>query len=349
MHRRMTTSAVRKRIGIAVPAAAAIALIAAGCSQPAEEGGGNEGEEQEALSNFTIVTGGTAGLYYPIGSAISQIIESELDADGSVESTGASVENIRLIAAGDADLAITQGDAADQAYQGVAEFDESIQTHTLVVLYPNVYHTVTLASVQDSLGLDCFADLEGSRYSVGDVGSGNEATTNQVFESLGLDPASDISRSQLGYAETTDGLRSGAIDAGSWVVGQGHGGISELAATDDIALVPMCDDEIASIIEGTGGYTEHTIPGGTYPGVDDDVNTIATWNALVAPPELNEEQAYELTKAIMENPDVIIEQYAAAEEYLDAEGVLNAPTPLHPGAIRYYEEEGVEIPDELRP
>lgn len=338
MHRRM--------IRPLIPAAA-VALVVAGCSQPADSGGG---EELDRVSSLTIVTGGTAGLYYPIGGAIRQIVGSELDGtSASVEATGASVENIRLIGGGDAELAITQGDAADQAYQARAEFESGeIRTNTLVVLYPNVYHTVTLASIKDNLDLNCFADLEGRRYSVGDVGSGNEATTNQVFETLGLDPASDIQRRQLGYAETTNALTSGGLDAGAWVVGQGHGGISELAATDAIALVPMCADEIEAVTSGLGGYTAHTIPGGTYPGVDEDVETIAVWNALVAPEELNEDQAYELTKAIMENTPVITGVYAPAEEYLVADTILNAPVPIHPGAVRYYEEIGVEIPDELK-
>lgn len=337
----------RRAAATTVPFAAA-ALVLAGCSQPG--GGGGEADDLGRFSSVTIVTGGTSGLYYPIGGVISQIIDADVpDTSGSVESTGASVENIRLIGNGDAELAITQGDAADQAYNGIAEFEGGeVQTNALVVLYPNVFHTVTLASIKDRLGLDCFSDVAGHRYSVGDVGSGNEATTNQVFASLGMDVASDIERRQLGYSETSNGLTSGGIDAGSWVVGQGHGGISELAATDTIALVPMCEQEVEQILEGYGGYTEHTIPGGTYPGVEDDVTTIATWNALVAPAGMDEEQAYEITKAIFENVDQLVSAYAPAEEYVVPESVENSPVPLHPGAVRYYEEVGVEIPDELK-
>lgn len=326
---------------------AGLGLVLAGCSQP---GASSDGDEQDRASAVTIVTGGTAGVYYPLGGALRGIIGDHVEGtSASVEATGASVENIRLLGSGSADLAITQGDAADQAYNGMADFEDgAIATRTIAVLYPNVYHTVTLASIRDNLGLECFSDLEGHRYSVGDVGSGNEATTNQVFESLGLDVSSDIDRRQLGYAETSNALTSGGLDAGSWVVGQGHGGISELAATADIALIPMCDDEVAAVTDGYGGYTEHVIPGGTYPGVDEDVTTIAVWNALVVPEDFNEEQAYDLTKAIFENVDVMVGVYAPAEEYLVPEGAVNAPVPLHPGAVRYYEEVGIDLPDDVQ-
>lgn len=332
---------------IAIPGAA-LTLVAAGCSQPGDDAGG--GEEEARAASVSIVTGGTSGVYYPIGGALRQIIGEHLEGTtASVEATGASVENIRLLGSGSAQLAITQGDAADQAYNGMADFDGGeVRTNTIAVLYPNVYHTVTTAQIQSSLGLECFRDVQGHRYSVGDVGSGNEATTNQVFESLGLSVTDDIDRRQLGYAETANALTSGALDAGSWVVGQGHGGLSELAATADLALVPMCEDEVAEITEGYGGYTEHVIPGGTYPGVDEDVTTIAVWNALVVPETFNEEQAYELTRAIFENTEVIVGVYAPSETYLVPDNALNAPVPLHPGAVRYYEEAGVDVPDDLR-
>lgn len=336
------------RLKTAAALTAGLGLVLASCSQPGA--GPGTDEEDERAASLTIVTGGTAGVYYPIGGALRGVIAEHVEGtNASVESTGASVENIRLIGSGSADLAITQGDAADQAYNGQADFEDGeVRTNAIAVLYPNVFHTVTLASIRDDLGLECFSDVEGRRYSVGDIGSGNEATTNQVFESLGLDVTSDIDRRQLGYAETSNALTSGGLDAGSWVVGQGHGGISELAATADIALVPMCDDEVGSITEGYGGYTAHTIPGGTYPGVDEDTQTIAVWNALVVPETFNEEQAYELTRAIFENTDAIVGVYAPAEEYLTPDNALNAPVPLHPGAVRYYEESGVEIPDDLQ-
>ncbi len=338
----------RTLVPLALVGAAALAL--AGCSQPGADGGDAADGELDRLPAVTIVTGGTAGLFYPIGGALRQIVSDEVEGTtASVESTGASVENIQLIGSGQAELAIAQGDAANQALNGLADFEgREVRTSTLAVLYPNVYHTVSLAATQSKLGLECFKDVAGTRFSVGDIGSGNEATANQVFESLGMDPETDIDRRQLGYAETSTGLTSGGVDAGTWVVGQGHAGITELATTDDVVLIPMCDDERKKILDGYGGYVDHVIPAGTYPGVDVDTPTIATWNALVAPENFNEEQAYDITKAVFENVDVIEGVYAPAVEFIVPENIENAPVPVHPGALKYYDEVGIDVPAELR-
>lgn len=332
-----------------VAAAAATMLLASACSQPADSGGGDSEEEQDWQSSVSVVTGGTAGVFYSLGGTMSGVLEDNVDdLSVSVESTGASVENLRLIDSGSADLAISQGDSAGQAYEGIVDFEEGeVNVNTLAVLYPNVYHTVTLEGIQSNLGLECISDLEGTRFSVGDIGSGNETSTNQMFESLGMDVEEDINRSQLGYAETADALSSGGLDAGSWMVGEGHAGINELAATEDIAIVPVCDDELEAILDGPGGYTEHVIEGGTYPGVDEDIQTFAVWNVLVVPADFNHEQAYEITAAMYDNVDRLSGAYEQLNEYLTHENILNSPTPIHPGAVEYFEENGVDIPDEL--
>lgn len=333
---------------VAIPASV---LMLAACSQPAEQaaedielGGG------EVQNNLSIVTGGTTGVYYPIGGALRGIIGDNLEGQSaSVEATGASVENIRLLGSGESHLAIVQGDAADQGFTGTGDFEgDPVETYSLAVLYPNVFHAVTLQSIAEREGFECFSDVIGTRYSVGDIGSGNEATTNQVFDSLEIGP-SEVEIQQLGYAETANALTNNQLDAGSWVVGEGHSGITELGTTEDIALIEMCDDERDMIVSGYGGYTEHVVPGGTYPGIEDDVSTIAVWNALVVPGTFNEDQAYEITKAMFEHIDQVIGVYAPGEEYLVPETIENSPVPVHPGAIRFYEEQGVDIPAELRP
>ncbi|MBR8740940.1 TAXI family TRAP transporter solute-binding subunit [Nocardiopsis sp. MG754419] len=330
---------------------ASVLMLAACGAQPAEQAGEDTELGGGAVqSNLSIVTGGTSGVYYPIGGALRTIIGDNLEGQSaSVEATGASVENIRLLNSGDGHLAIVQGDAADQGFTGMADFEgDPVETYSLAVLYPNVFHAVTLADIAESKGLDCFSDVVGNRYSVGDIGSGNEATTNQVFESLEIS-SSEVELQQLGYAETANALTNNQLDAGSWVVGEGHSGITELGTTEDIHIIEMCDEERDAIVSGYGGYTEHVIAGGTYPGIDEDVDTIAVWNALVVSGEFNEDQAYEITKAMFDHIDEVVGVYAPGEEYLVPETIENSPVPVHPGAVRFYEEQGVEIPAELLP
>lgn len=339
---------MRRRHRIATTAiGACTALAVAACSQPAEQSTDDEGE----TSALSIATGTTAGIYYPVGGAMAELINAESDGlSASAEATGASVENLRLLAGGESDLAIAQGDVSYQALHGEGEFeDEPIETQTLMVLYPNVYHAVSLQSIDAELGLECFSDIAGHRFSVGAPGSGNEVATNLVFEALGISPDSDITRQRYAYAETARALREGQIDAGSWVVGEGHGSLRELEATDPIHLVPICDDEVSAVTGEHPFYTPHTISADTYSTVTEDVSTIALWNVVAVSPDMSEDRGYELAKLLYENVDSITQVYAGAADYLTLETLENSPVPLHPGVIRYAEEQGVEVPDELRP
>jgi uncharacterized protein len=337
----------RRRITLALAVGTGACLLAAGCSQPAESGQGGSGDPSE----ISIATGTTGGIYYPVGGAISVVINREVEGvKASAEATGASVENLRLIASRQSDLAIAQGDVVYQAYHGEGEFAEDpIKTQSLMVLYPNVYHAVSLQSIHDKQDLNCFADIAGKRFSVGAPGSGNELATNLVFDALGMSPDSDINRERYAYAETALALRDGQIDAGSWVVGEGHGSLRELEATAPLHLIPLCEDEVATVTGQYPFYTQHTIDPGIYSTVDEPVETVALWNVLAVPEHMSEERGYELATALYENSDFINQVYEAGAEYLTLEYLAQSPVPLHPGVIRYAEEQGVTIPDELKP
>lgn len=330
------------RFGAGVALAASAALLAA-CAQPAERGADS--------ASLSIATGTSGGTYFPVGGAIAEIINRQLEGvDASAEATGASVENTRLVGNGQSDLALVQGDVAYQAFHGEDEFaDDPVQMQTLMVFYPNVYHAVSLRSIDDRLGLDCFADVAGHRFSVGAPGSGNELATNLVFESLGLSPETDIARQRYAYAETARALREDQIDAGAWVVGEGHGTLRELEATDPIHLVPLCAEERERVLAEHAFYTEHTISAGTYDSVDQDVPTIALWNLLAVSPEMSQERGYELATVLYENVEFVNQVYEPGSEYLVLDNLLNSPVPLHPGVVQYAQEQGLTVPDELRP
>lgn len=324
--------------------------LAAACSQPAEQDGGGEGKSG-LPSSLSIATGTTGGTYYPVGGAMAELIGQHVEGtNASAESTGASVENVRLLESGESDLALIQGDVGYQAVNAEGDFsDGAVNVQTLMVLYPNVYHAVSLQSIHDELGLDCFRDVEGHTFSVGAPGSGNEVATNLVFEALGLTPGEDFERQRYAYTETARALREGQIDAGSWVVGEGNSTLLELESTDPIHLIEICPDERKAVIEQYPFYTEHTISQDIYSTVNEDVETIALWNLLAVSSEMSEEAGYQLAKAMYENVDMVAQVYEPGAEYLTLDTLQNSPVPLHPGLIRYAEEEGVEIPDELRP
>ncbi|MDS1270583.1 TAXI family TRAP transporter solute-binding subunit [Lipingzhangella sp. LS1_29] len=332
------------------PRAAAVAapltlVLLAACTQPADT---VDPDERDSLS---IATGGSAGVYYPVGGALAEIIGDEVsDLSASVESTGASVENMRLIESGDSDLAIVQGDAAYQALHGEGEeFDgDPIEARALTVLYPNVYHTVTLESINDDLGMECFSDVEGTRFSFGAPGSGNELATQLIFDGVGLDRA-DVDEQNLGYAETANALREDQLDAGSWSVGEGHASLQELETTDPIELISMCADERDSIVDEHPFYAPHTIEAGVYETVDEDVETMALWNVLVVAEDFPDELAEQIVTAFYEHSEVAVQTYEPGEPYFTPETMLESPIPLHSGAIGYAEDHDLDVPDELRP
>lgn len=307
--------------------------------------GGAQAQSDEALS---ISTGGTGGVYYPIGGGFAEIIGRHLDGYTAVaEVTGASVENMALIHRGDTTMALVLADTAYQAYHGEGQFEGRRQvtnTRALASIYPNVIQIVTLANS----GISSLADLKGKRVSVGAPGSGTEVNSRAVLESNGI-TQDDFRAQRLNFNETADALRDGDIDAGLWSVGPPTSSIMSLAATRDIQLLSLSDEEQANAIEREPVFASYTLAGGTYDGVDNDTQTLGIPNVLIVNSDMPEDLAYNLTKLLFEKKDDLVAVHSAAEN-LTVEFTLGAtPVPLHPGAIRYFEEIGAEVPDRLKP
>ena len=296
------------------------------------------------VTRLSVATGTTGGVYYPVGGAMAEIWSRHVPGVEAVaEATGASVENLRLIDRGESQVALVQGDVAYDAFYGRERFEgRPIRVQTLLVMYPNVYHAVSLQSIAQRLGLRRFSDVRGRRFSVGPPGSGNEHTTAQVFEALGMS-FRDIQVQRLSYAETARALREGRLDAGSWVVGIGHATLRELDATHPVYLIPIAGEERQKVLERFPYYRPFTIPAGTYASVKEDVETIALWNVVVVPESMPEQLAYDLARAIYENLDVIARVYAPGAPYFTLPNLANSPIPLHPGVLRYAREKGVQL------
>lgn len=299
-----------------------------------------------SAQQLSIATGGTGGVYYPIGGGFAEMINNHIEgAQATAEVTGASVENMGLIMRGDADLALVLADTAYQAYTGTGDFEsrQIENTRALASVYPNAVQLVTLADSD----IHSIADLAGKRVSVGAPGSGTELNARAVLEANGVS-YDDFTPQRLNFNETADAIRDGDIDAGFWSVGPPTSSILNLAATRDIRLIGLSDEEVANAQEAEAVFAPYELAAGMYDGMDEAVQTIGIPNVLVVNADMDEELAYQLTQLLFENTDELIAVHPAANDTTVEFTMNSTPVPLHPGAIRYFEEVGAEIPDRLR-
>jgi uncharacterized protein len=293
-----------------------------------------------AQTPLTIATGGTGGVYYPVGGGYAQIIDQFIPGyAASVEATNASVDNVAFISRGDSDIALALADTVLAAYEGTGRFgpDGNLprlpNLRAITVAYTNAVHVLTL---EDS-GIESLADLRGKRVSVGAPGSGTEVSARTMLEAVGIS-YDDFQVERLSANETADALRDGTIDAGFWSGGVPTGAVLSLAETRQIALVPITDDEFAAINAADPTLIRFVFPAGAYRGIAETAS-VGTPNLIVVSSEMDEELAYEFTKNLFEHIRIVRAIHPSANETVP-EAALASPVPLHLGAIRALEELG---------
>ncbi len=299
----------------------------------------------QADTNLSIATGGTGGTYYPLGGGLAELISSHIEGYSAVaEVTGASVENMGLIHRGDSDLAIALADTVHQAYNGSERFNgNELDVLAIASLYPNAVQIVTLA---DS-GIQSLSDLAGKRVSVGAPGSGTELNAKALLESNGMS-FDDFEVRGLNFNESADALRDGDIDAGFWSVGPPTSSIVSLANTRDIALVSLSESEVANAQDAVPVFAPYQLRASAYEGVNAATSTIGIPNVLTVNNAMSDELAYKITKLLFEKVEDLRAIHPAADDTTVEFSLESTPIPLHPGAIRYYEEIGATVPDKLR-
>jgi uncharacterized protein len=307
------------------------ALTATGC-------GGEESAGEGEGGNLSIATGGTGGVYAVYGGGLADVISEDLgDYKATAETTSASVDNMKLIANQDSDIAFTLADTAIDAVEGKESFDEPLPIRALAQIYTNYTQIGTTADA----GISSVEDLKGKRVSLGDPGSGTEVIALRVLEAAGLDPDKDIDRSQLGVEESVAAVKDGSIDAFFWSGGLPTGAVTDLATTEDLVLVPNA--ELTGKLRSKYGeaYRETTIPADTYEGLEDDVPVIGVPNLLVVHEEMDEDLARDLTELLFAQKKRLTNVHPEAKN-LDPQAAQDVvpPVQLHPGAQRYYEEGG---------
>lgn len=330
---------------------ASLALAACGGGDDGSGGaassdGASEGGGANVPEFVSIATGGTGGAYYPIGGAMGAMLGDEIEGvrSGTAETTGGSVENLQLLGDQRTDIAMAQNDAVYNAVNGEGDFDGPQEVQTIAMMYVNV---LQIATTQDR-GINSFADLAGKSVSVGDTGSATELFMRNVTETLGMtyDDFGDTQR--LPFADQTTAIRNNQLDVGAWVVAPGVSSIQDLASSEDLKLVPLSEDELSTITDAFPYYSATEIEAGTYDGLDEAVPAAGTWNSLLMNANADREFVYLVTKAVHENVDKLAEGHPSGGE-LAAENIENAIAPLHPGALDYFEEIGVDVPEDLVP
>lgn len=291
----------------------------------------------------TIGTGGVTGVYYPSGGAMCRMVNKNTDEHNircTVESTAASIYNIKTVDQGGLEFGIAQADWVYHANQGNKEF-EGEPLEDLRTVFSIHAESITMVARADS-GIESFRDLEGKRVNVGDPGSGALATNEMLFEAFDMS-FDDLSlAAQLKSAEQAAALCDDNIDAYAWIVGHPSAGVSEATSTCDAKLVNLDAPEIQQVIEEQPYYSQTTIPGGMYEGNPDDTTTFGMRAVVVTSADVSDEVVYQFTKGVFENLDEFREMHPALAN-LDPENMMEQglEAPLHDGAKRYYEEAGL--------
>jgi uncharacterized protein len=286
---------------------------------------------------LSIATGGTGGVYYPYGGGIAKVLNDHLpDVRATAEVTSASVDNLKLIRDGKADIAFTLADTLDDAVRGRGAFQGApVPAATLAVLYANYMHVITLARS----GIDSVGDLKGKTVSTGSAGSGTEVIAFRILAAAGLDPARDIRRQALGASESADALKDGKVDAFFWSGGLPTGAVQDLAHTSGVTIrmIPTADLLPALQREYGALYFPLEVPAGTYPGVGAAVPVVGVANVLVVHRDMDEDLAFDITRLLFEHQAELADIHPEARKLSRETAPQGSPAPLHPGAARYYQ------------
>lgn len=327
----------RKHLCAAALIAPALFLAACGSPEPTTTGGGDGGGGGDAGGgSLSIATGGTGGVYYPLGGGFATVIRDNIEGyDATVQETNASVDNMLLIQNGSAQLAFSVGDVVSDAVEGVGEFEGNpVEICSLGNIYNNFMQAVSV----DGTGIQSVEDMAGKVVSVGAPGSATEVAALRILEAAGIDPEGGVERRQLGAAETVAALRDGTIDAGFWSGGLPTGALIDLASDGDMVLVPIGEYAEPLASEYGDYYVAEDIPANTYEGQTEAIPAIASPNLLVASPSMDEQLQQDITRAIFENEEALIQVHPAAVE-LDAETAGDISyIETCPGAQTYFDE-----------
>ncbi len=320
------------------------ALLITGCSQEANENlQSSEPAEPTEPTRLLLGTSSVGGTYYVMGGGWAKIMNSNVPGvDISVEVTGGPTSNMQLIQDKKMELGFTTAFLAQEGFTGTgwAEGKKYDDFRALFPMYSSALHIYTL----EKTGLKSISDFEGKHVTVGAPGSSSNVAGQAVLKVLGIKP-SKISALPTGTA--TDGVKDGLNQGGFVVSGAPGPWMLDLETSHEVFHIALTKEERAKIIKELP-YTENFIPAGTYKHQKEDMPVITFWNFAIASKDLPDDLVYKLVKATFDNQAELVAVNKSAKETI-AENIIYSPVPLHPGAVKYYKEVGIEIPDKLLP
>jgi TRAP transporter TAXI family solute receptor len=297
---------------------------------------------QQKSVRLSIATGGTGGVYYPLGGGLANVLSKSLPAvEATAEVTSASVDNVKLVGAGKADVAFCLADTASDGFNGTGKFKDKVPIRSIALLYANKSQWVTV----EGSGIEKMRDLKGKRISTGAPGSGTETIALRILEASGIDPDKDVKREKLSVSESVNALKDKKIDAFFWSGGVPTAAVTDLAATPG-TKIKLLDhaDAIPNLVKKYGPlYVKGVIPAKSYPGQDKDAHVADVWNVLIVHEKMDEKLVYEIVKTVFEKKEDLAAVHSeAANLKISNQYEGGSPIPFHPGAIKYFAEKGLK-------
>lgn len=305
--------------------------------------GGSAEDRAGWPSDLTVGTASQGGTYFVYGNGLASFIGSELGLNASGEVTGGPVQNVTLVQTGDHDIGLVTMGPAYEAWTGVSELAPGMEHSEVRALFP-MYKTAFQVITLESSGITSVSDMDGKRVAVGPAGGTPGTYWPRFIETLGVDASPSFS----GAADAASQLKDGLVDAFAFAAGMPIPAFSQLTAEANVVMFGFNEEERPEILENHPSVAPFVIENGVYSGHDYDQPTVAMWNFAIAHADMPDSLAYEITKLVMENNDRMMEIHSAARETVPENVVNNGFLPFHPGAVRYFEEKGIEIPDELK-
>ena len=335
---------MKKVLSLILALAMVFALVACGEKQPASDGDASgDGDKQPARGNviMTFGTADTGGSMYPAGAAVSQVWTNNVQGvKCNTQTSTGSFQNCQDVSTGEVDVAVATSDVVLNAYNGTGKFADIGKLDNLRVIGA-VYTSVLSGVALKSSGLTYIHELLGKRVAVGPAASATENATLAAFDVMGID-SSNTSLENLGLGDGADSVGDGILDAAFGFAGLPIGGQLNLAATKEIQVLDMTQEEIDKVLAGNAAYIQTKIPAGTYTGQDNDANTFGVKCLIIVTADMDADLVYDLCKAMNEHTEELAAGNALLKDMTDPSFLCTQmPIPLHDGAQKYYSEQGL--------